>query len=266
MAAIVTAATATAQSSAIYLKIMFVTVPMSKCGPGASSLNDNDSFRDGSIIKDVSEIPPLPPFLFPPARGLSFDVPIGDHGHSFLTISANYEFSSCPTDPTHVTIKLLSATHHTRRISGISLLITMDPDNCLTNIQTQENAIPEEPTHTDQKVTTTKSKEGQISGFNIGVGGTSIGIQGGVLSTYSVENAEKGSKTYRKEISAGLRGGSMIFWDLKASVTNLDEKGLQGEENISFVVARKPERFKYNCRITHAKDGVEKKFRRVSKE
>ncbi|GJJ12829.1 hypothetical protein Clacol_007074 [Clathrus columnatus] len=264
----------------------------------------------------VLEIPSLPPFQFPPASGMTFRLPISDKGHSFLNLTVNYECVSSPADPTYVTISLLCATHDIRRVSAISIFISI-PESEVLNVEVRENEAHRKEIHTDKEVAENQSKERHLDGVNIGTHGTTVGFQGGISGKYFLGSTEKRSKVSRRKVTAGidkedsifwnlkapstkldedgLNGEEFItlvlkkkpvefrlgifcrnvtagidkkhriFWDLKAPNTKLDEDGLNGEEFITLVLKKKPARFKYNCRVTHAKNGVEKTTERRTK-
>ncbi|GJJ10415.1 hypothetical protein Clacol_004641 [Clathrus columnatus] len=210
-----------------------------------------------SEAENVLEIPSLPLFHFPPATGMTFRVPISDKGHSFLKLTVNYECISSPVDPTHVTVSLLCSTHDIRRISAVSVFI-MVPEGEASNIQVCENEAHRKEIHTEKEITETQSKEKHFDGFNLGTAGATVELQGGISGKRSFGSTEKGSKVSRRKVSATIDKADTIFWNLKAPASKLDEDGLDGEESITFVLKRKPVLFKYKCRVTHAKNGVEK--------
>ncbi|GJJ12834.1 hypothetical protein Clacol_007079 [Clathrus columnatus] len=139
------------------------------------------------------------------------------------------------------------------------------PESEVLNVQVHENELHRKEIHTDKEVTESQSKERHLDGVNIGTHGTTVGFQGGMSGKYSFGSTEKGSKVSQRKVTAGIDKEDTIFWNLKAPSTKLDEDGLNGEEVITLVLKEKPVEFKYNCRITHAKNGVEKTMERRTK-
>ncbi|GJJ10412.1 hypothetical protein Clacol_004638 [Clathrus columnatus] len=185
--------------------------------PTLSRNKDNLRILDGlsSFCRELEtednmiNIPPqLPPFRFPPADGMTFNMPISDN---------------------------------------------------VSDVQICENEAHRKEIQTDQEVTETRSQDKHFDGINIGVHGTSVGFQGGISQQHSINNTVKASKVILKE--------DTIFWNLKAPMTRLDDDGLNGEEFLTFVLTKKPVRFKYKCRVTHVvEDGVKKTTERISRD
>ncbi|GJJ10414.1 hypothetical protein Clacol_004640 [Clathrus columnatus] len=227
------------------------------------NVRNNLETEDNNMIN----IPPqLPPFRYPPADGMTFHMPISDNGHSFLKLTVDYALTSHPVDPTHVTISLLCTTHDIRRISSISVFITI-PQSTVSDVQICENEAHRKEIQTDQEVTETRSQDKHFDGINIGVHGTSVSFQGGISQQHSIGNTVKASKVFRRKVDTGILKEDTIFWNLKAPMTRLDDDGLNGEEFLTFVLTKKPVRFKYKCRVTHAVgNGVKKTTERISRD
>ncbi|GJJ10388.1 hypothetical protein Clacol_004614 [Clathrus columnatus] len=210
------------------------------------------------------EIPSLPPFRFPPATGMEFHMPISDHGHSFLKLTANYHRISLPSDPTHVTFSLLCSTHDNRRVSSVSIFITI-PESTVSKVEVCKNEAHEKEIQTDLEVAESREKTKHFDGANIGTHGTTVGFQGGISKKHSIDYVEKGIKISRRIVNVGISKKDTIFWKLKAPMTNLDGEGLNGEESITLILMKKPAKFKYECRVTHVKDGIKKTTERIFK-
>ncbi|GJJ10386.1 hypothetical protein Clacol_004612 [Clathrus columnatus] len=229
--------------------------------PESFTVADTKEDLESSDLK----IPPLPPFQFPPATGMIFHMPFSDNGHSFLKLTVHYELLSGPTDTTRVTMKLLCSTNDTRRISSVGMFITIPYCNEISDVQVCDNEAHRKEIQTDKQVTDNQSKETHFDGINIGAHGVTVGLQGGVSRKRSISDTEKGLKISQRKVEAGVLKEGTIFWNLKAPMTKLDDDGLTGEESITFTLTKKPVEFKYDCRVTHSRNGVEKIAQRVSK-
>ncbi|GJJ10361.1 hypothetical protein Clacol_004587 [Clathrus columnatus] len=217
-------------------------------------------------VTDITKVPPLPPFRFPPAEGRTFRMPIADGGHSFLKLMVDYELAACPiTTPTHVTISLLCSTYNNRRVSSVSVMLTI-PQNTVIEVKIRENEAHRKEFRSEQEITESRSEEKQFNGLNIGALGTTVDIEGGISKKHSIDDTEKGTKISRRKVDAGILEEDTIFWNLKAPMTKLDEDGLNGKESITFVLKKKPVKFNYECRVTHVRNGVEKTVKRIPRD
>jgi hypothetical protein len=204
--------------------------------------------------------PKLPPFSYPKAEPTYFEVKFADRGHSFINVSVDYDAFSSPEDATLVRVKVYCATlDNFRRISGVSLKIKI-PDKEVVSI------YPKESTGGTEFCTEFSLTENDTSGFGLqklGLttpAGFGADIEAGGHRDKGTEMNHKGSMRSKSTVRGNiLERRTVVQWSIKEAAANQRlGYGVNGEqEEMGFILAGKPEKFEYDCAITHVKDGKE---------
>jgi len=193
-------------------------------------------------------------------------VKIADGGHTFVCVSLGID-KSCSGPTTRVRVKLVSKAFSSRRISAISLHITV-PNAEVVDV------FPKELIDS-QKEMTNYSVQNEVSSSvglrSIGVtlpAGPGIEIGVGGKRERNRKEVQSGKKYSAKTMLGNIVQNNMVYWQVKeAEIGCGGGKGLDGEQGeMWFNLRGKPIDFEYDCRITHVgKDRKEKIKQAMSK-
>ena len=199
-------------------------------------------------------IPPLPLLRFPEPDTTIFDLPLGEKGHSHIEISLQYDSTALPDQPTEVHVIAKCIAVGTRRISSLSLQITVR-NNKVDNVKPEEVLGPMR--ETDVGVTRRKQTHlyGGVEAALGGVGGLNTGIE----RTSETEEVEKGIHFSQMQIAGHTVGHFTAQWLMNEAKTANSGDGLPAKiPGLSFRLVEKPREFKYDCYVISVVDGKEK--------
>jgi len=240
----------------------FVSFKLNKLyGP----LELRESVQESISLREQSPRPKLPPFDYPKASPMDFFVKVADGGHTLVYISLEYNHISSPDDSTLVRVKLDCKAAGVRRISSVSLHITIPGDE-VVELEPKERI--------DSKEVVTEFVAIDQHGTNFGLEGVGVNSPVGVGVDVNVNATKKkerqvghqGTISSRKTIRGNIIKNNTIYWSVKEAVNGLGGDGLEGEQGeMWFVLKGKPSMFEYDCQIEHVKDFKRQTKRAMSK-
>ncbi|KAK7444745.1 hypothetical protein VKT23_015062 [Stygiomarasmius scandens] len=196
---------------------------------------------------------------------MEFMVKIADGGHSLVNVSLEYKNLCSPDDSTLIRVKVICKIFGNRRISAISIHITI-PEDEVIEIHPKERVDPEtvisEVAVREREITEYGLKS---LGVNLPAG---LGVEVGVGATKGKDRevAQKGTMYSRKIITGNIIQKDTVCWGFTEAVTAWGGNGLTGEQGeMWFILKGKPDKFEYNCRITHIKGQKERTKQTMSR-
>ncbi|KAK7441540.1 hypothetical protein VKT23_016533 [Stygiomarasmius scandens] len=231
-----------------------------------SQSSDPDPINEEEISLIEGPRLKLPPFEYPKATPLEFLFKVADGGHSLINVTLDYnEISSPDDDTTLVRVKVLCQSFGTRRISAISIHITIPGDE-IVDFEPKERFDSEEiVTKFAVRDRATVEYGLKSVGVNSPIGyGVQVGI--GASKGKEREVGFQGKQSSRKMMMGNVIQGNTVCWSAKEALTGLGGNGLEGEQGeMWFMLKGKPDVFEYDCRVTHVKDQKEKTKQAMSK-
>ncbi|KAK7444842.1 hypothetical protein VKT23_015160 [Stygiomarasmius scandens] len=226
------------------------------------SSTDLSSSESPSLQGKVESIstearPKLPPFDYPKASPMEFRVNVADRGHSLVNISLEYDNFSSPDDSTRVRVKIYCQGFGTRRISAIGLHITT-PENKVVDFQ-PKYWKDSEVVETEYDSNDRETSQYGLQSFGVNFAGVGVDADMGVTREKEQGMNYHGKQYSSKEINGSILQGDTVSWTFKEAVNGPGGSGLDGESaEMWFELSGKPDRFEYDCLVTHVKDRKEK--------
>ncbi|THU89219.1 hypothetical protein K435DRAFT_969205 [Dendrothele bispora CBS 962.96] len=193
-----------------------------------------------------------------------FTMKIGDRGHTFVNVLLDFDEDSSPT---RVKVKLVSQAFGGRRISAISLQITV-LDVEVVDVYPKRIKMSENE-KIDYSATESQSSSSFMQNLAVNLpADVGIEVEAGKRKEKSRQVTETGTKTPAKMIVGNCMERNKVYWQVKEVETTMEKKGLHDGEHgdMWFTMKGEPTEIVYDCHVTHvSKDGKEAKKQAVSK-
>ncbi|KAK6967098.1 hypothetical protein R3P38DRAFT_3299225, partial [Favolaschia claudopus] len=197
----------------------------------------------------------LPAFPFPPATHQTFQLRLGEKGHSYVNVSLTYKSISPPGEATRIDVRLDCVSAGDRKITSVSLKIIAPGSNVTTlkcpdttTLGSLNSVIVE---------STSRRTWNHHGGINITIPHTPLGFDAGVARKIQHTQKEEGMRESGLTIT-GVHNVDTAHWIVEGRRGVGEREGVPKVlEGMSFVLEEKPSEFQYECFVTTTKGGRE---------